>query len=221
MGQNQLETYLDIWLDNIGYTVLFGWFVSITWITIDHKMSLSERIRSYKDWTVSLSTCLFIHVGMRMSQSENGGTHWEAYSSDILAGTQAFQKIKIIQKSDNFTTSFSRVHSSTFFNSWHTEKWNHFSLQFSTYLCHRCLFRGPWILPSTSPRPMTLESEMIWWNRKDGCSVLVPSNLHFDKFDVAWVWFDVEGRLQDRRCWRIWMIWIEDGGFNFWKSGGR
>lgn len=120
MGQNQLETYLDIWLDNIGYTVLFGWFVSITWITIDHKMSLSERIRSYKDWTVSLSTCLFIHVGMRMSQSENGGTHWEAYSSDILAGTQAFQKIKIIQKSDNFTTSFSRVHSSTFFNSWHT-----------------------------------------------------------------------------------------------------
>lgn len=62
---------------------------------------------------------------------------------------------------------------------------------------------------------------MIWWNRKDGCSILVPSNLHFDKFDVAWVWFDVEGRLQDRRCWRIWMIWIEDGGFNFWKSGGR
>lgn len=73
--KNQLETYSDIWLDNIGYTVLFGWFVSITWITIDHKMSLSERIRSYKDWTVSLSTCSFIHVGMRMSQSENGGTH--------------------------------------------------------------------------------------------------------------------------------------------------
>ena len=113
MRKKLVETYLELFRHLIGYTFRVVCFDTLG--SLDHKMFLSERIRSYKEWTVGLSTCWFIHVGMRMSpptwakpsdapakpgsSPEHGGYSSRGLLfSTFLPPVRHSRKFKIIQK---------------------------------------------------------------------------------------------------------------------------